>query len=241
MNITRFAPQVIQAFRLLVAEPAMLLRCAALWFLVALASRLTAGMALPPIVTFALNALALGAFAVTWQRFVVLGEKPATPVALVIGPRHFAWALSWQVFLGFEMVVGQLLAALFDGQQSSVALTMVGIQIFQMLIGAMLLLLPHIALWRKQENVPGLQELVMAAGLATGFGYVLSRLPFSLAETMVGEAFAMAPAGPAALVLHNVLLLLVQFLGIAVTAGYFALVWKDLRATVLPLKRPTKG
>lgn len=235
MSLTRFAPQLAQAFRLLVAEPAMLLRCAAFWLVLALAGRFTVGMALPPVVPFALNALALGAFAVAWQRFVALQEKPKGPVALAVGPRHLAWALSFQVFLGFELVVGQLLAALLADQDNSPALVMAGTQLFQMLIGAMLLLLPHVALWRKQDPGARLQELVMAAGLAVGLGYVLSRLPFTLAETMVGEAFAMVPQSPATGVLHIVALLLVQFVGVAVMAGYYALVWKELRATVKPM------
>lgn len=241
MSLTRYAPQLGQSFRLIASEPATLVRCAAAWFTLALAAHFAKGLDLPggAAIPFGLNALAFGAFAVSWQRFVALGEKPKGPVAVQVGWRALAWAVTYQVFLGFEAVVTQLFAIILAGQADASTLALAGTELFQLLIGPMLLMLPHAALWRKGEKgVATLQELVIAGGLAVGLGYVLAGLPFTVATLMLAELTPMLPAGPATEAGLAVVQFVISFLAVTVMAGYYALVWQDLRANTVSRMNP---
>lgn len=241
MSLTRYAPQLGQAFRLIASEPVTLVRCAAAWFTLALAAHFAKGLGLPGggVIPFALNALAFGAFAVAWQRFVALGEKPKGPVAVHVGLRALGWAITYQVFLGFEAVVTQLFAIILAGNADAQIIALAGTQLFQLLIGPMLLMLPHAALWRKGEKgVATLQELVIAGGLAVGLGYVLAGLPFTLATLALAALAPMLPAGPATEIGLVVAQFVVSFLAVTVMAGYYALVWQDLRANTVSRMNP---
>ena len=233
MSLTRYAPQLHQSLRLLGTEPVTLVRCAAAWFVLALAAHFAKGLGLPggPLIPFALNALAFGAFAVPWQRFVALGEKPKAPVAVSLTLRSLAWALTYQVFLGFEAVVTQLFTIILADNTNADVIALAGTQLFQLLIGPMLLMLPHITLWRKEDKAANLQEIVIAGGLAVGLCYVLAGLPFTLATMMLVEITPMLPPGPVTEIGLVVAQFLISFLATAVMAAYYALVWQDLRAT----------
>ncbi|HSV30372.1 MAG TPA: hypothetical protein VLL76_12490, partial [Candidatus Omnitrophota bacterium] len=78
MNLTRYTPQLAQAFFLLVEQPRMLARVAAAWFVLALAAQAATFTQQPGLMlaAFLLNALAFGAFGYHWQRFVAQGEQP---------------------------------------------------------------------------------------------------------------------------------------------------------------------
>lgn len=236
MSLTRYAPQLAQAFRLPLDRPAMLARCAAAWLVLALAAHYARGLGLPggAAIPFALNALAFGAFAVAWQRFAARGEEPSTVVAVRLSWREPAWALSWQVFLGFEAVLSQMLAMVFANTQEGPVLAIAGVQAFQLLIGAMLLLLPHIALWQRGQPGPKLAEMITAGGLAVGLGYVLAMLPFTLLGLALPQLFGVLPPGPAADMALSAVQIVLSFLAVTVASGYFALVWVELRKSVAP-------
>ncbi|CAA7613433.1 hypothetical protein [Magnetospirillum sp. UT-4] len=237
MSLTRFSPQVVKAFGLPAAEPAALLRLAAPWFALALAAHAGRGLPFPgsQIAALVVSAIAVGLFGHAWQRFAATGERPAGPVVLVLGWRAFAWAGAYQLMLGFEGAVATLLGIVLEGVANAHALAFAGTQLFQLLFGPMLLLLPHLALARRGEGKASLAEMVAAGGLAVGLGYVLVNLPFLFVTLAWADVAVQLPDGPAFTFAAGVVQYLVSFLGLAVSAGYFGLVWTELRDTVTPL------
>jgi len=230
MSITRYTPQLGQAFKLPVQNVGAFVRIAAPWLALSLASVFVADtVSGGASFSFLIGAVALGGFGFHWQRFV--GGDQATPVSLVSRlVRLTMWVVAYQSLLGFELVAQILMGSLLAGQANADMLIKAGAQIFQILIGGLFLMLPHLAMATRAEIVgTRLQEMVLAAGVAVGFGYVLGYLPFMVLSDMARDGFAQyAPgAGVAAVLTERV----IHFASVVISAGFFALVWVELRAT----------
>jgi hypothetical protein len=228
MNLTRFSPQLKQAFFQLVEQPAMLARIGGLWFLLALAAQV-AGLAAKDNagVTLAaslLDGLAFGAFGYAWQRFIALGETASLNLDL----RVLAWAFAYQLLVIAEAAPMPLFLQLMEGSPNAVPVAQAGQQVFQILIGGLFLLLPHLALYRG-EGRPSLVEMVMTGGLAVGLGYVLAGLPFLMAQHLWKDVVVSLPDSLAAQALAAAVQQVLSFAALAVAGAYFALVWKELR------------
>ncbi len=227
MSITRYTPQLVQGFKLPVLNAGAFARVAAPWLVLAVAAGLMAQSA--PQASFLLAAVAVGGFGFFWQRHVAAdqAEKLSLLATLV---RLALWVVAYQSLQGFELVAEILMRSLLASQENMEVLVKAGRQIFQILIGGLFLMLPHLAMATKAEIMgTRLQEMVLAAGVAVGFGYVLGYLPFMVAADMARDAFAQyAPGATLAAALTD---RLIHFLSVAVAAGYFALVWSDLRTT----------
>lgn len=227
MSITRYTPHLGQAFRQPAQEPAAFVRIAAPWFalmLAGLAIRTLAPVPAAGTIALVMNAVALGGFGFAWQRF--LGGDQAAPLSRgAYALRLALCVVAYQSLQGFELVATILMGNLFAGFEHADLMVKGGQQIFQILIGGMFLFLPHFAMGTPAElRGTRLQEIVLASGISTGFGYVLGYLPFLMMSEMAREAF-----GPG--VALDVIQHIVNFLAVTVAMGYFALVWLDLRAT----------
>ncbi|OJX72675.1 hypothetical protein [Magnetospirillum sp. 64-120] len=235
MSLTRYSTELADSFQLPLERPALWLRSLAPWFILALAASVAGklGLLANPLVFFAVTAFAVGGFAVGWQRLVALDETPGWR----IGPRHLLWALAYQLMLGFEsfptLLLGPSLSTMENGPVIGIAVR----EAFQLLIGPMFLILPHIALYRRGEGGASLQEMTLAGGLAVGLGYVLSGLPF----VVIGEAWrnlvAQMPAGSGLDVVDAVVQAILTFATISVMSAFYAKVWKRLRVEAPRLGR----
>jgi len=227
MSITRYTPQLGQAFKLPIQQPVAFLRIAAPWLVLSLASAFVAGRA--PSLAFLMGAVALGGFGFHWQRFV--GGDQATPLSLTSRlVRLVLWVVAYQSLLGFELVAQILMGSLLAGQENAEVMVKAGAQIFQILIGCLFLMLPHLAMATRAEIVgTRLQEMVLAAGVAVGFGYVLGYLPFMVLSDMARDGFVRyAPDMALAAAVTD---RFIHFLSMVVSTGFFALVWVQLRAS----------
>ncbi len=228
MSLTRYAPQIIDAFRMTVARP---VAAASIMLpglaLVAGGHLLGAGgsSALAPVALM-LPTLAITAMGFFWQRLLAEGED-LTP--LQMAPRMILWMIILQLLQGFELAPTILFGLLLKDTPNAEVYTRTGIQLFQLLIGGLFLILPQLALG-KWKDLAGtkLQEMVLTAGIAVGLGYVVINLPFMLAGEIAKGLFAdFAPnagQGTVSLVLE-----LLHALNVVVVAGYFALVWTQLK------------
>lgn len=235
MSLTRYSTELADSFQLPLDRPALWLRSLAPWFVLAVAANMAGklGAAFHPLVLFALTALAAGCFAVTWQRFVALDEAPGWK----LGPRHLLWALAYQLMMGFESFPTLLLGPTLAGMENGVVIGIAVREAFQLLIGPMFLILPHIALYRRGEGGASLQEMTLAGGLAVGLGYVLSGLPF----VVIGEAWrnlmTQMPAGTGMDVADAIMQPVLTFAMITVMSAFYAKVWKRLRVEAPRLGR----
>lgn len=239
MSLTRFAPQIGQAFHLPAQNPAVLFRMMTPWFFVALAALFVKDMAMPGAAAMGLvlNGIAFGGFGFFWQRFAA---GPHTVPLAGVGTlaRLLAWGFAYQVLLAFEGFPAPFLALLIGDGPNAPVLILVGLQIFQVLVGAMFLILPRIALAPRHDSGATLQELVLAGGLAVGLGYVVAGLPFVVATQILLEGFAaLTPSGTNALI-SSLIQLVLAFIAMAVIGGYFALVWGRLKATTVSRLQP---
>lgn len=225
MSLSRYSPHLGQAFLLPMSQPIKLLRLAGPWLALALAVPFLAGLDLPggPLLPFALNAIAIGGFAVAWQRFVARGEVVSLPHSPVMVGRVLAWAVANQVLTAFENLPAPFINIMYPTDPT---IGILAVQLFQLLIGAMFLLLPHISLWRRQDERPNLQEMVLAGGLAVGLGYAVTGLPFMVMSTLLNDILPSADG-----IEGRLAQVVVSFLAVTVSAGYFALVWQELRST----------
>lgn len=224
MSLSRYAPQLGQALRLPVEQPRAFLLIAAPWFALLLLSR-----SLGPdqgLLTLALDTLALGCLGTNWQRFVADpgGFRPA--LSMMIGPRHLAWGIAMQIFYYFESVPALFLSLALQDSPNSMPIMLAAKQAFQLLIGGMLLMLPHIALKIRGDGTTPLQSMVLKGGVAVGLGYVLTQLPFVfLAESLNG----FAASGDLPPLLLTAGYGMMSVLNVTITSGYFVLVWLALR------------
>lgn len=243
MSLNRYSTELAQAFQLPIERPAPWVRAIAPWFALALAAHFLAGQGLPGggLIPFALNALAFGAFAVTWQRFVALDEEPGRPLSLRVGPRHLLWALAYQLLLGFEsfptILLGSSLADMENGKVIGIAVQ----EAFQLLIGPMFLILPHIALYRRGTGGASLQEMTLAGGLSVGFGYVLANLPFLVISLAWADLVGQLPAGQGTDIAAGLVQFLLSFAAVTVSSAFFAKVWLRLRDEAPRIGRPAGG
>lgn len=228
MSLTRYAPQILDAFRLTVARPA----AAAGIMLPGLA--LVAGghvlsadetSALRPVAML-LPVLAVTAMGFFWQRVVAEGEE-LSPLQMAL--RMVLWMIILQLLQGFELAPTVLLGLLLKDTPNADVYVRTGVQLFQLLIGGLFLILPQLALG-KWKDLAGtkLQEMVLTAGIAVGLGYVVINLPFMLAGEIAKGLFAdFAPGASETTVL--LVLQLLHALNVVIVAGYFALVWAQVK------------
>jgi len=235
MSLNRYSTELADSFQLPLERPALWLRSLVPWLALAVAASLAGklGVAVHPLVPFAATALAVGCFAVTWQRFVAQDEAPGWKV----GPRHLLWALVYQLMMGFESFPTLLLGPSLAEMENGVVIGIAVREAFQLLIGPMFLILPHVALYRRGEGGASLQEMTLAGGLAVGFGYVLSGLPF----VVIGEAWrnlvGQMPPGTGMDVADAILQSLLTFAAVTVMSAFYAKVWKRLRVEAPRLGR----
>lgn len=237
MSLNRFSTELADSFQLPIERPALWLRSLAPFLAIGLAANLAGklGLMVHPLVFFALTALAVGGFAVTWQRFVALDEAPGWK----FGPRHLLWALAYQLMLGFESFPTLLLGPSLAGMENGPVIGIAVREAFQLLIGPMFLILPHIALYNRADKAGGasLQEMTLAGGLAVGLGYVLSGLPF----VVIGEAWrnllTQMPAGMGMDVADALVQVVLTFASVSVMSAFYAKVWTRLRVEAPRLGR----
>lgn len=237
MSITRFLPQAAEAFRRL-KDVHALARAAAVPVAISLAAPILATQtSTGGILAEVVNALAFGMFGVAWMRHVVGRAQPARPVHLRLGGREALYGLINYVFNAFAMVPMVLSAMLVQELQLGwLPMPLVGtlmLQAFMILIGAIYLMLADTALAEKGSGGPKLNEIVQAGGLAVGLGYILCGLPFSLAITAFGALVPPAETTEVRLI-HQAVLVVPTYLAAAVTGGFLAMCWTELKATVKP-------
>ncbi len=231
MSLTRYAPQILDAFRQIVARP----KESAVLLVPGLA--LVAGGQLAAAQGGALAGIGpvLGMAAVTamgffWQRILAAGQdgvEDLTPLQMV--PRLLLWMIVLQLLQGFELAPTILFGLLLKDTPNAEIYTRTGIQLFQLLIGGLFLILPQLSLGRWKDLAgTKLQEMVLAGGLAVGLGYVIVNLPFIvLAEIARGLFTDFAPQvgdGVVAAVLQSL-----HALNVVVMAGFMTLVWSQLK------------
>jgi len=240
MSLNRYSTELAQSFRLPLEQPGPWLRAIVPWFVLALAAHFAGGLGLPGggLIPFALNGLAFGAFAVTWQRFVAWGEDPGRPVSIKIGPRHLLWALAYQVLLGFESFPTILLSSFLADMENGKLIGIAVQEAFQLLIGTMFLILPHIALYKRGEDGASLQEITLAGGISVGLGYVLANLPFLVISLAWADLVGQLPAGQGTEIAATLIQFVLSFAAVTVSAAFFAKVWVRLRAEAPRLGRP---
>lgn len=236
MSLNRFSTELAESFQSPLDHAGAWARSLAPWFVLAVGANIAGklGLVANGLVFFAISGLTLGLFAVTWQRFVALGEAPG----LKLGPRHLLWALAYQVMLGFEsfptLLLGPSLAEMENGTVIGIAIR----EVFQLLIGPMFLILPHIALYRRGEGGASLQEMTLAGGLAVGFGYVLAGLPFVVISLAWADLLPQLPAGFGVDVADAVMQAALSFATVTVVGAFYAKVWGRLRVEAPRLGRP---
>lgn len=231
MSLTRYAPQILDAFRLIVARPkesaVLLLPGLALVAggqLAAGQGGATAGIGLM------LGMAAIAAMGFFWQRVLTAGQsgvEDLTPVQMVL--RLALWLIILQLLQGFELAPTILMGMLLKDMPNSEVYTRTGIQVFQLLIGGLFLILPQLALgsWKDLAGTK-LQEMVLSGGIAVGLGYVIINLPFIvLAEIAKGLFTDFAPNAGEAVV--AAVLQVLHALNVVIMAGYMALVWNLLK------------
>lgn len=227
MSLTRYAPQIIDAFRLTVARPVAAACTLGPGLAMVAAGQVMVGqggeLAGPGMLLGMVGITGMGFF---WQRVLAEGEA-LSPVQMA--PRLILWMVILQLLQGFELAPTILFGLLLKDMPNAEVYTRTGIQLFQLLIGGLFLILPQLALgtWKEMAGTK-LQEMVLAGGIAVGLGYVVINLPFMLAGEIAKALFAeFAPnAGDNAVALA---LQLIHALNVAVVAGYFALVWTQLK------------
>lgn len=239
MSLTRYAPQIIDSFRLIVAKPAVSARIIVPGLALVLGGQVLADSqaALMPL-GMALTTLAIAGMGFLWQRQLAEGES-LSPLQMLL--RLGLWAIILQLLQGFELAPTILFSILLKDMPNAEVYTRTGIQLFQVLIGGLFLMLPQLALGRwKDLGGTKLQEMVLAAGIAVGLGYVIINLPFMVAGEVAKALFAdFAPnAGDGAVAMT---LQAVHALNIVVVAGYFALVWAVVKELPSRLNPQSEG
>lgn len=231
MSLTRYAPQILDAFRLPVTRPLAFARALLPGLALVGASVLVhdSGFAGAAQLGLLLNGLGLGAAGFLWSRAVAVPADESASTARIL-VRWLLWAVIFQMLEGVQLVPSVLLASLFAGMPNAEIYTRTGLQVFQMLIGGLFLVLPHIALGRWKELAGSrLQELVIAGGVAVGLGFVITNLPFLALSEVTGALFHdFAPQASFAAAATGQIL---HLLYVLVAAGYFALVWTVLKDT----------
>jgi hypothetical protein len=173
-------------------------------------------------------------FGIAWMRWLTGGG-----FKLGIGKREGLFAAASMILDTFAALPLMMTVLLISAAQLPVSPQLVGpmaIQAFMVLIGAVYLLLPDLALNVKGKPGPGLPEIVQAGGLSVGFGYVFATLPFSAAVFVLSTVMP-TPTDLLTHTLEQAALLIPTTLSGAVGWGYLALVWKELKATV-PAREP---
>lgn len=234
MSLTQYAPQILDAFRQVVAKPVASARLIVPGLaLVAGGQALAFHFGAVPA-GLGLSALATAAMGFLWQRELAEGE-PLAPIQMAL--RFVLWTVVVQLLQGFELAPTILFNILLKDVPNADLYTRTGLQLFQLLVGGLYLMPAQLALGRWKDLAgTRLQEMVLAAGLAVGLGYVVINLPFMVANEVARALFTdFAPAageGVAAMVQQGI-----HALNVMVVAGYFALVWgllKDLPSRLNP-------
>lgn len=234
MSLNRYFAELSRAFLAPLEQPGAWVRAVTPWFALAVLAKFTQplGVPSPEPISFALNTLAMGGFAIHWQRFIGLDQRPAVPLALTFGPRALIWALVYQLMLGVESAPALVMAPALAGQPHADILGLAVQEAFQLLIGPMFLILPHIALKARDHAGTSLQTLVTTGGLAVGFGYVLANLPFLMIAQALANLVPQLPNTDTVNAVVAVAQTVLTFMAFTVSMGFFALVWRNLSVGV---------
>lgn len=236
MSLTRYAPQILDSFRQVVARPAATARIIVPGLALVAGGQAMAtqggGMAAAGL---ALSMVATSGTGFLWQRSLVAGEA-LNPIQLAL--RVMLWTIVLQLLQGFELAPTILFGILLKDMPNAELYTRTGIQLFQLLIGGLFLMLAQLALgtWKDLAGTK-LQEMVLAGGLAVGLGYVIINLPFMVMGEVVKALFA--DFAPQSLDTAGALVLqLFHALNVVVMAGFMALVWNELKDVPSRLNPP---
>jgi hypothetical protein len=228
MSLTRFTSVVSAAYRLPMEQPSAFAACVLPWLALAVAARwlgLVEGV--PALAALVLGAVATGGFAVGWSRFAALQELPSWRDLAV---RIMLFSLAYQMARMVETFPLPFLRLALDGFRDAEILSLAGLQLFQLLIGSFLLVLPHIALARKSEaGGLRLQRMVLAGGLSVGLGYVMGGLPFLVMTMMWSDIAPTLPDGWPSRLGSALVETLITFAALSVASAYFAKVWMELK------------
>jgi uncharacterized membrane protein len=234
MSLTQYAPQIFDAFRQVVAKPAASARVIVPGLAVVVGGQALAFQFGAVPAGLGLSALAVAAMGFFWQRALTQGEELA-PVQLAL--RFALWTVVVQLLQGFELAPTILFNILLKDVPNADLYTRTGLQLFQLLVGGLYLMPAQLALGRWKDLLSTrLQEMVLAAGLAVGLGYVVINLPFMVAGEVARALFIdFAPnAGEGVVAMVNQS---IHALNVMVVSGYFALVWgllKDMPSRLDP-------
>lgn len=227
MSLTRYAPQILDAFRLMVTRPAASAVIVVPGLaLVAGANVLGAQGGNLAGLGMMLSMLAVTGMGFFWQRTLAEGET-LTPIQMA--PRLILWMVILQLLQGFELAPTILFGLWLKDMPNAEIYTRTGIQVFQLLIGGLFLALPQLALGRWKDMAgTKLQEMVLSGGIAIGLGYVIVNLPFIMVTEVAKGLFADFASDLNGTVV-TMTLQVVHALNMVVMAGYFALVWAVLK------------
>lgn len=226
MSLTRYTPHVLDSFRRVVARPALAAGLIVPGLALVVGGQALAGMAGLAPMGQGLSALAAAGMGYVWQRSLTEGEA-MSPVQMVL--RFVLWTLALNILQGFELAPQILFAIVLGNMPNAELYTRTGVQLFQLLIGGLFLMLPQLARgsWKELAGTK-LQEMVLNGGMAVGLGYVIVNLPFmvlsELAKALFADFAPNAAEGTLAMVGQSI-----HALNVLVVAGYFALVWTELK------------
>lgn len=226
MSLTRYAPQILDSFRQIVARPMAVARIVVPGLALVVGGQLLAGHAQWAALGLALSTVAATGMCFLWQRQLAEGET-LSPLQMVL--RFALWTVILQLLQGFELAPTILFGILLRDMPNAEVYTRTGIQLFQVLIGGLFLILPQLALGRWKDMAgTKVQEMVLSAGIAVGLGYVIINLPFMVAGEIAKALFTdFAPTAGDTVVAAT--LQAIHALNTLVMAGYFALVWTLLK------------
>jgi len=238
MSLTRYAPQILESFRLVAARPALAAGIAVPGLALVVGGQALAGAGGLQPMGLGLSALAASGMGYLWQRGLATGAS-SSPVQLVL--RFVLWTLALNVLQGFELAPTILFSILLGDMPNAELYTRTGVQRLQLLIGGLFLLLPQLArgTWAELKSTK-LQEMVLAGGMAVGLGYVVISLPFTVASEIARALFAdfapQADTSTIAMVGQSI-----HALNVFVVSGYFALVWMELKDLPSRLNPPAEA
>ena len=226
MGLFRFARQPVRALIILMEQAPAFLRLS--W--VCMAASLVGGAVAERYVWLGsiTDLLARGVFAVAWLRLVGLGEIPRRAAYFRLGRREILTALGWitaELFVVFPaQALGASLAIATGIPFTDLVMPLVAVT--HALLGAAYLLPTEAALEVGGTARWQLPEMVIKGGVAAGMAAFLAWLPINLllegSKTLPDwELFD-------GLMLGQIVVILIRYLGVALTAGTMALVWNAL-------------
>lgn len=229
MGIVQYCRLSFRSLRILFEQSPIFLRLA--WLCMAVSLIAAAVSSRYPIAGNVTDLLAHGVFVVAWLRLVGLGEVPASRHYFRLGRREALGAVAWmlsELFVNFPaQLISASLALAMDIPIADTVMELSGLA--HLLLGGVYLIPADAALeppgtasdmgWR----VP---ELMIRGGLGPGVAVFVCWLPVNLLK----QGVDLLPQVDLydGIMLHGLVMVPVQYLGMALTAGAMALVWNRL-------------